>query len=1424
MSLQLAGGLPVLVVPPAAIPAVAVADSLVWASADFPVDVAVDVLAGLQGVLDADVVADFAPPPSLHHLRTRQARIPVWGLHKYRLKSVRQLVTNALGAALALHVRRIVAVSQDDGTRRHDVFVSRSRVNTVLATLRSVKRQYRWHCKLAIPWRRPSDRPNDMPWSFMSDVCEQKRAKLMTWNMWGIGKRKEVLEVFLRRSEITVCALQETLRKVEHGPLQVCGYSVIERHLKPGTGKRGVALLFAGGIQHVEVGRADSPYFIFARASGGPLPCGVVFGSVYIPVSGIARKEAMSALKTELVALRLQFPQCPLVIFGDWNLERQVLCKWLESVGCGVVIKEGRGSMLSRHRKHVPLSSAIDHIVVSAEHVSLLGMAWVDRSLYSSDHWPIRSAFRRLDAPVVVGVGMDNDDSVSEVPWVFRRASKWQDSLDAVLGQKQSSQNCVKVATFATSHNRFSALEDFCTTMEDNQDNGVCVDVDQMASALKVVSNEVAVSAGIRVLKCPVRRTLNVYPRARMVRAIEAARTAFQEWCTSCDDGSSPAEVSRLGERHDRLDKESKRVVSRCRKAQWCGFLTRGIEQAGSDSGALWAFSKQISGHGSRHKVLPSSIRPVWDPALPNQLLTDAGAVKRAMREHFCNQSVDPNVRASAHWTGVAGAPVAPLQDLMSCLEWPLVVEALGKLKRGTSSGSDGIPPEWFKLVADGISSSGDGSAAIPSSPMGKAVFSILHAVFATGCIPEEWQESVVVPIDKSGDVKSLGNLRGISLLQTSLKVLCTAVSINLCKVAESNNLLRREQGGFRQNEECLGQVVALHEILVRRRAAGTRSYVAFVDLKSAFDMVPHEALFARLAHVGIGGPVLQFIKGLYRSSSMRLRFPDGSLSEPYALQRGVRQGCPLSSILFNIYIDTMFDNWVDAAGVSVAVQVPGSDKKFPLKIPGLLFADDGVVLADSPAALIAILLLVSQWCDRWHMSANASKCAIMLVPLQSSNAEYQDFKTAVCNRFLAGFVIQGAPVPVVEKTTYLGCVLHYSLDLLVTATDRAEKGLRSIMAQLPFLRNPTIPLRIRVMVFRGTVMRTCLYGAELWGGVRVHADIVQKAVNKGLRLLLGCGLDSKLPAMFAVYRELEIPPVAVSALQARLRAFDKYRGLKTWVSTLITCPPYVGVRPGSWVWSSATIVANRDAKRRAVPGPNGSITLESPHAMMIRVTDSYWRSLEGSNTAATLDRYRLGQFASSSLHRPSFQWLPAVGVSLGHLLRARVGAFATDARLLHFPNSAAAQNQGMCRFCAENALDTVAHVLVQCSRWDTVRKHTLFAHLRAGVQLLCANVPPLSPSSANLATLLLGGAVCGARLSRWSQLDSPLDDINDAASVVSDDLSIVHSCADSVPGDANRRPFLFQSVCSYAVAYFLQTVAVERRLLDAGVLVAPAP
>src|ERR1700744_2991515 len=127
--------------------------------------------------------------------------------------------------------------------------------------------------------------------------------------------------------------------------------------------------------------------------------------------------------------------------------------------------------------------------------------------------------------------------------------------------------------------------------------------------------------------------------------------------------------------------------------------------------------------------------------------------------------------------------------------------------------------------------------------------------MFNESAVPECWNSASVVSIPKKGgDGTSLDTYRGISLIAVALKLVCSIVITRINVSLEKAGRLRREQAGFRSREECLGQSVALYEILLRRKLQGKKTYTCFIDFKKAYDMVPHEALFLKLERIGVTG------------------------------------------------------------------------------------------------------------------------------------------------------------------------------------------------------------------------------------------------------------------------------------------------------------------------------------------------------------------------------------------------------------------------------------------------------------------------------------------------------------------------------------------------------------------------------------------
>ena len=183
-----------------------------------------------------------------------------------------------------------------------------------------------------------------------------------------------------------------------------------------------------------------------------------------------------------------------------------------------------------------------------------------------------------------------------------------------------------------------------------------------------------------------------------------------------------------------------------------------------------------------------------------------------------------------------------------------------------------------------------------------KLFTTLLHS----GPFPEEWSIGISVVLFKGGDKTDLNNYRGITLLSIFGKFFLGVLLDRLNNIISQYESLEQNQIGFRKGYQTSDHIFTLRSIIENyfRNNKGPL-YVCSVDFKKAFDSVDHKLLVQQLVTYGIKGNFLKVIKSLYDQVKSCVR-GNNSLTDILPCNRGVRQGCLLSPVLFAPYLNDL--------------------------------------------------------------------------------------------------------------------------------------------------------------------------------------------------------------------------------------------------------------------------------------------------------------------------------------------------------------------------------------------------------------------------------------------------------------------------------------------------------------------------------------
>lgn len=384
----------------------------------------------------------------------------------------------------------------------------------------------------------------------------------------------------------------------------------------------------------------------------------------------------------------------------------------------------------------------------------------------------------------------------------------------------------------------------------------------------------------------------------------------------------SPALRKELNKQNNYL----KLLIRRKKKESWQEFTSN--ININTTPKEMWGKIKAIS--GKNHKRNNTAHIPHHDSPLE--------PLANYFKSKFSNSN-KPKLKT-------ANSNLSPSENISTPITNFEFEKALSSAK-GTSPGFDGINYICIKNL---------------SPDTKKYLIKLYNLILSSNTFPLEWKHAIIVPILKPDKPSNqVNSYRPISLLNCLSKILEKIIVQRIKYFLLKHNLLNKHVFSFKNNTNTTDLLMKLEDYVARGLDGRRHSDCISLDLESAFDKLWPEVVTHHMTTLGFDNKITEFIKNFLTERTFQVK-NNHQLSSPHTMECGIPQGSPLSPLLFQIVINSIFQNVEDSE-----------------KVIMLIYADDITIIARSGKSrgskpLRKSLDKISKWCQETGLTFNPNK------------------------------------------------------------------------------------------------------------------------------------------------------------------------------------------------------------------------------------------------------------------------------------------------------------------------------------------------------------------------------------------------------------------------------------------------------------------
>ena len=319
--------------------------------------------------------------------------------------------------------------------------------------------------------------------------------------------------------------------------------------------------------------------------------------------------------------------------------------------------------------------------------------------------------------------------------------------------------------------------------------------------------------------------------------------------------------------------------------------------------------------------------------------------------------------------------------------------------------------------------------------------------------MPSLWNRGRTILLYKDGNANDIDNWRPLTIAPCMYRVWTAAVASTLQSINRQRPIFHRSQKGFIKGiDGCLEHTQMITELFNDANRNKKDIYTLTIDLKDAFGSLPHEYIYEVLEETNLSTDIREVIKDSYNKGTTVVNLDKLDSSE-IRIRKGVKQGCPLSPLIFNLCINPLLKALQD------------SNKGYRVKdkvVSVQAYADDIILFSDSRRGLECLIDIVERFIAYSKLCINVSKCHSLAYIINESGRVTD----------LNPFMINNNPIPLEnlsESIEYLGsaaaatvCIRYKGTEEVIEESkiliDKIMKSQLKVNQKLDAIRRFVIP------------------------------------------------------------------------------------------------------------------------------------------------------------------------------------------------------------------------------------------------------------------------------------------------------------------------------------------------------------------------------